>query len=111
MFAGKGRPSQEHVAWQCWVKVIPDGGPSSFRHGAKQGTAACRARMTGYVSAISADPGGAVVLGVLRALSRAEGTVATSADTVTAWRNGACVGRQPREIGRASCRERVCQYV
>ena len=36
------------------------------------------------------------MLGVRKALSWAEGTVATSADTVTVWHSGACVVRQPR---------------
>ena len=92
------------MAWLCRVKAIPDVGPSSFRHGARQGTAACRKWMMGYVSAITADPGSAAEQceAWLSLLSRAEGTVATGANTVPVWRGGACAGWQPRGIATVS---------
>ena len=92
------------MAWLCRVKAIPDGGQSSFRHGAKQGTAACHKWVMGYDSTITADPGGAAenCEAWLSVLFRAEGTVATGADTVPVWRSGARAGWRPRGMATVS---------
>src|SRR3546814_2021303 len=43
--------------------------------------------------------------------SRAEELKEPLQGFVRAWAKGAYVGKLDRQIGRASCRERVCQYV